>query len=67
MDGRGFMKRGMWGFRIRCRKRQERWPEGQKNDWKSSAGGHGGVGAYLEYASNLYWGRIPRVNGDGFS
>jgi hypothetical protein len=30
------------GLRIRYRERQERWPEGQENEWKSAAGGVGG-------------------------
>ena len=53
--------RGIWegvGVRIRCGKRQERGPEGQKNEWKSVSG-RGWVGGCEEYPRNLGWGRIP--------
>lgn len=30
------------GVRIKFGKRQERWPEGQENEWKSAAGRVGG-------------------------
>ena len=36
------MGRGMGNFRIKCGKRQERGPEGQKDECRSAAG-RGGV------------------------
>jgi hypothetical protein len=35
------------GLRIRCKERQEGWPEGHENGWKSPTDGDGEVRAHL--------------------
>lgn len=51
-----------WGVRIRCRDTQERGPEGQENEWKSTAARGRERGESLESPRTLGDRRLPEVD-----
>jgi hypothetical protein len=48
MGGRGDEERNGGGFSIRCEERQEKWPDGHENGWKSASDRHGEVRGNLK-------------------
>lgn len=55
------------GIRTWCWERQEREAEGQENEWKSEAGGGGGLGEHLEDLPDLGWGGSQESMGIAFA